>query len=65
MVVKVSKEDFVLETKDMISYLLVIIKGSFTIKNLVSVRKAITEALEISSINMVFDLSGCKEMDSS
>ena len=65
LVVRVSKDNFTLETQDRIAYQLIIIKGNFTVKNLLEVRNVITELLDTPVKNMVFDLENCGDMDSS
>ncbi len=53
------------QIKDRLSFNLFILNNNLTVKNLFQVRSALTELLDSSVRNIVFDLEKCNEMDSS
>ncbi len=65
MVILINNDDFSMESQDRLTYHLIIIKGSFSVKNLLNVRSEIANILELGVNNMIFDLNECTELDSS
>ncbi|MBF0432030.1 MAG: STAS domain-containing protein [Fibrobacteria bacterium] len=65
MVMLINFDDFSMESQDRLHYHLITIVGSFNIKCLVEARNEITNLLDLSAKNFIFNLEKCTEMDSS